>query len=117
VTLLPQSHIQHTVHPPTGTAILILPPSDANTRIYPTQQPSQSTNLNPTNPSSFGPTVRAPLGWIVHARSGDKGSNANVGFWVRHRDEWDWLRGLLSIDTVKHLLGKEYKGGKIVRVL
>jgi hypothetical protein len=27
----------------------------------------------------FGPTTRGPLGWIVHARSGDKGADANCG--------------------------------------
>ena len=28
----------------------------------------------------FGPIVHGPLGWIVHARSGDKGSYAKRGF-------------------------------------
>jgi hypothetical protein len=51
----------------------------------------------------------------VHARSGDKGSNANVGLWVRHKDEWDWLRSLLSVETMKQLLADEYNGKKIDR--
>jgi hypothetical protein len=51
----------------------------------------------------------------VHARSGDKGSNANVGLWVRHKDEWDWLRSLLSVETMKKLLADEYNGKKIDR--
>ena len=29
-------------------------------------------------------TRRVPLGRFVHARSGDKGGDANVGLWVRH---------------------------------
>ena len=62
----------------------------------------------------LGETVKGPLGWIVHARSGDKGSNANVGFWVRHRDEWEWLRWVLSVQTMKELLADEYNGKKIV---
>ena len=62
----------------------------------------------------WGPTVKGPLGWIVHARSGDKGSNANVGFWVRHRDEYEWLRSTLSVEAVKRLLADEYKGKKVV---
>jgi hypothetical protein len=57
----------------------------------------------------YGPTKRAPLGHIVHARSGDKGSNANVGFWVRHPEEYDWLRSLLSTPRFIELLGTEYK--------
>lgn len=63
----------------------------------------------------FGPwgrTVRGPLGWIVHARSGDKGSDCNVGFWVRRRSEYEWLRSVLSIERMKHLLGAECKEGK-----
>jgi hypothetical protein len=28
--------------------------------------------------------VRAPLGTFVHARSGDKGGDANLGLWVAH---------------------------------
>tara|TARA_R110002003_G_scaffold55_8_gene5021 strand:+ start:9587 stop:11311 length:1725 start_codon:yes stop_codon:yes gene_type:complete len=56
----------------------------------------------------YGPTKRGPLGHIVHARSGDKGSNANVGFWVRHSDEYDWLRSLLSTSKFIELLGTEY---------
>jgi hypothetical protein len=62
----------------------------------------------------LGDTVRGPLGWIVHARSGDKGSNANVGFWVRHEDEFEWMRQLLSTENLKILLAKEYSGNKIV---
>lgn len=60
----------------------------------------------------FGPwgrTVRGPLGWIVHARSGAQGCDCNVGFWVRRQSEYEWLRRTLSIERVKHLLGAEYK--------
>lgn len=63
----------------------------------------------------FGPwgrTVRGPLGWITHARSGDKGSDCNVGFWVRRKGEYEWLRSVLTVEQVKHLLGPEYKEGK-----
>ncbi len=57
----------------------------------------------------YGQTKIGPLGQVVHARSGDKGSNANVGFWVRHSDEYDWLRSLLSTSRFIELLGTEYK--------
>ena len=54
-------------------------------------------------------TVRAPLGRIAYARSGDKGGDANVGVWVRSdhpaRDAaYDWLVDLLDASTVKQLL-------------
>ena len=63
----------------------------------------------------FGPTVRGPLGWLVHARSGDKGSNCNVGFWVRHNDEWEWLRSILTSSSIEELLAKEYNGKEVDR--
>ncbi|KAI1066847.1 hypothetical protein LB506_012164 [Fusarium annulatum] len=56
----------------------------------------------------YGDTTSAPLGMRVHARSGDKGSNANVGFWVTEEDEYDWLRSFLSIQRIKQLLGHDY---------
>ncbi|KAJ5159410.1 uncharacterized protein N7482_006414 [Penicillium canariense] len=111
VTLLPQSAVQHRVHLPwkptaTTQVVDIAPPSATQT--YPSQQPSQAvtqTDQPVDLKCGFGPTIRGPLGWIVHARSGDKGSDANCGFWVRHRDEYLWLRSLLSVHTARQLLG------------
>ena len=112
VTLLPQADVEHKVHLWDGSSFIVPPPSQ--TRTYPSQQPSEPVAKD-LEVVDFGETVRGPLGWIVHARSGDKGSNANVGFWVRFRDEWDWLRGLLSTEKMKTLLQEEYKGKKIDR--
>lgn len=116
VTLLPQSDINHQVHLPwlhsePATATTTIPPP-SDTKVYPNRQPSQPVTSNPSDLTSFGPTVRGPLGWIVHARSGDKGSDANCGFWVRHADEYAWLRTLLSADRARQLLGKEYRADK-----
>lgn len=113
VTLLPQSVVRHIVHIP-GESFEIAPPAVDKTKTYPSQQPSEAVTANAADLSEFGATVRGPLGWIVHARSGDKGSNANVGFWVRQADEYAWLRTLLSTETIKQLLAKEYKGKQIV---
>jgi hypothetical protein len=49
-------------------------------------------------------TVRAPLGLLSGARSGDKGGNANVGLWTRTDEEYDWLRDHLSVDLFRELL-------------
>ena len=49
-------------------------------------------------------TVRAPLGLICGARSGDKGGNANVGLWTRTDEEYAWLRGYLSTERFRQLL-------------
>jgi hypothetical protein len=60
--------------------------------------------------------VRAPLGTFVHARSGDKGGDANLGLWVAH-EPWtgsttegqyaarvSWLLDLVTPDFVRALL-------------
>ncbi|MFJ9766611.1 acyclic terpene utilization AtuA family protein [Streptomyces erythrochromogenes] len=49
-------------------------------------------------------TVRAPLGALAGARSGDKGGDANVGIWVGTAPAWDWLRDTLTVDRFRALL-------------
>jgi hypothetical protein len=44
----------------------------------------------------------------VHARSGDKADNSNVGFFVRHDDEYRWLQSLLTIQKLKELFGNDW---------
>jgi hypothetical protein len=54
--------------------------------------------------------VRAPLGTFVHARSGDKGGDANLGLWVAHdghpanHARVSWLLDLVTTDVVRVLL-------------
>jgi hypothetical protein len=54
--------------------------------------------------------MRAPLGTFVHARSGDKGGDANLGLWVAHDgspsydDRVAWLLGLVTPEFVRTLL-------------
>ena len=48
--------------------------------------------------------VVVSLGELVHARSGDKGGDANLRVWVRDRAAWDWLRSTLTIDVLRRLL-------------
>ncbi len=54
-------------------------------------------------------TVRAPLGRLAYARSGDKGGDANIGVWIpadhpSRDDAYAWLVGFLDEDTVRELL-------------
>jgi hypothetical protein len=49
-------------------------------------------------------TVRAPLGTIAGARSGDKGGNANVGVWVRTPEAFAWLDGYLTAKRLTELV-------------
>jgi hypothetical protein len=54
--------------------------------------------------------MRAPLGTFVHARSGDKGGDANLGLWVVHDGHPSyaarvaWLLGLVRPELVRDLL-------------
>ncbi|KAF2422860.1 DUF1446-domain-containing protein [Tothia fuscella] len=111
-TIMPQDLFQErTVLEWSGESTDIPGPSE--TKTYGPQksyEPEQPADL-----SSYGPTTRKPLGWVTLGRSGDKASDADVGFFVRNDDEWDWLRTLLSTETFIKLLGKEYTKNRIDR--
>ncbi|KAJ6092309.1 Protein of unknown function DUF1446 [Penicillium canescens] len=114
VSIFPQDRMRHVCHVPSkGAQIAIEPPTDTVPFIY--EQPTYETKA-PFDLGVFGPTTRAPLGYVVHARSGDKGSDANVGFFVRHADEWDWLRSILTVEKIRTLLAKDDVGNKIFRL-
>ena len=51
-----------------------------------------------------GDTLRAPLGRVAGARSGDKGGDANLGVWVEDDRAWPWLAHFLTLETVRALL-------------
>ncbi|WP_425275683.1 AtuA-related protein, partial [Streptomyces albovinaceus] len=63
-----------------------------------------SRTQTPTLASPPLSPLRAPLGLIAGARSGDKGGDANVGVWVRDGDAWRWLAHELSVERFKELL-------------
>ncbi|CAK9780224.1 DUF1446-domain-containing protein [Cutaneotrichosporon oleaginosum] len=90
-----------------------VPPVDITEPLVPQKD---YDSKEPLQAGAYGETTRGPLGWIVHARSGDKGGNANVGFFVRNADEYAWLKALLSKAEVQRLMGKEYDGNRIERV-
>lgn len=114
VTLLPQSAVKHRVELPWAGRGIDIPVQQNVCADYPRDQKSYETR-DPVDLAAFGPTTRGPLGWIVGGRSGDKASDANVGFYVRHDDEWDWLRSVLTIDRIGQLLDGSNKGKKIER--
>jgi Acyclic terpene utilisation family protein AtuA len=49
-------------------------------------------------------TVRAPLGRVFGARSGDKGGNANVGVWARNQRAYRYLEGFLTVERFRELI-------------
>lgn len=113
VALFPQERLKHEVFSCfDDQRISVAPPGTTHT--YPRHQKSYETQA-PMELCSWGPTQKGSLGLIAHGRSGDKSSDANVGFFVRDQEEWDWLRSTLSVDKIKELLGEEYRGGKIDR--
>jgi hypothetical protein len=76
---------------------------------------SPPTHPSPTHPSptlpasthpdpTHGPTVRAPLGRVFGARSGDKGGNANVGVWARNKAAYRFLDGFLTVERFRELI-------------
>ncbi|MEO7429701.1 MAG: acyclic terpene utilization AtuA family protein, partial [Acidimicrobiales bacterium] len=58
----------------------------------------------PTGVAPSGETVRAPIGRVVGARSGDKGGNANLGVFARTDAAWAWLDDFLTVDRLQALL-------------
>ena len=55
-------------------------------------------------PYVAGATTRGPLGLVADARSGDKGSDANVGLWVESDDAYAWLCAELTVGRFRELL-------------
>lgn len=96
----------------------------------PTTPPPQFEDLSkresyetrkPVDLSSFGQTTSARLGDIALARSGDKGGNANIGFFIPtqlpsaypassplYAESWDWLRTYLTIPKLKEMFGESW---------
>jgi hypothetical protein len=95
-TLVPADRVDHRVVLPDGT-VRSVPPTPTG--------PARSTTTTPApEPLPAGPTVRAPLGVVCGARSGDKGGNANVGIWTRDPAAYAWLRAYLTVERLRMLL-------------
>lgn len=94
-------------------SIKLEPPTD--TIVHPASQPSYEPT-DSIDMGSLGPTKSMPLGRIVYARAGDKGSNCNVGFFARNKEEWPWLRTLLNTEKLIELMADDFKGQKIDRM-
>ena len=111
--LVPQSAVEHTVvhadghrqpipAPPLTAPAVTAPPLTAPADAVPAAPRTTAPGLHP-GAVDFGPTVDGPLGRLVHARSGDKGGNANVGLWVRDPAAWPWLAATLTTERFRTL--------------
>ena len=84
----------------------------AEPTVFTTQEPPAGHGQRPS-PYPAPPDVRTrrlPLGTFVHARSGDKGGDANLGLWVTHDDphRYDarvtWLSKVVTPSRVRALV-------------
>ncbi|UUY48384.1 DUF1446 domain-containing protein [Streptomyces yangpuensis] len=109
---VPAAEVPHTAVLPDGTRVQI-PAPPAAPPASPAFEARGSGGGAPEGVGGAAPagsgaepreTVRAPLGALAGARSGDKGGDANVGVWTRPGPAWDWLRATLTVDRFQALL-------------
>ena len=98
-TLMPNELVRHETVLDDGTRITIDPPKETTAKPPP---PLRATSY--ADVPSGGGTLRAPLGTLVGARSGDKGGNANIGVWAETDAAYAWLARGLSVDKLRELL-------------
>lgn len=106
-----RSAVAHTVVHPDGRTQVVPDPAvtEAHTSGPPTPATPAPAAPGPPGTSGTGVTLTVPLGTFVHARSGDKGGDANLGLWVSRTDERyaarvAWLLGVVTPDWVRALL-------------
>lgn len=90
-------HLRHRVELD-GEAFEIDAAAPASMPIAPIEDGSAATTWDDAD------TMRAPLGRIFGARSGDKGGNANLGVWARSEDAHAFLRAFLTTEKLRELL-------------
>jgi hypothetical protein len=101
--LVPRAAVDHTVLLPDGREERVPDPSCAPL-LPPAVDGSRAESDHVADPDTDIDTVRVPLGRVCGARSGDKGGNANVGFWCATDDAYAWLRDALTVERLHALL-------------
>jgi hypothetical protein len=101
--LLDQSTLEHTVHHHHGTTEIVVPATapDAEGAGAPPAEPSLAPSASAPSSDEL---VVVSLGELVHARSGDKGGDANLGVWVRDPAAGEWLQSTLTVEELRRLL-------------
>jgi hypothetical protein len=89
--------VAHVAVLPDGSRVDIAPPA-GTLALSDVDQPALP------EPLPAVPRLRAPLGAVAGARSGDKGGDANLGVWVRSEREWRWLAHSLTVAEFQRLL-------------
>ncbi len=101
--LLDQAVLEHMVHHHDATTEVIAPGNPHGAGLEQTPQ-AESLAKAVRAPWTADELVVAALGEIVHARSGDKGGDANLGVWVRDPAAWEWLTSTITVDELRRLL-------------
>src|SRR6201993_298859 len=99
--LLDQAMLEHRVHHHDGTTETIAPGRAAGAEVARRAELSFAQSVQEPRTDEL---VVASLGEVVHARSGDKGGDANLGVWVRDPRAWEWLKSTLTVDELRRLL-------------
>ena len=103
-----RAEVEETVHLWDGRTVVIPPmvePAETTAAVVPTVEPPAAAAY-----AEDTPTRSVALGTFVHARSGDKGGDANVGLWVggERGDLRDrrvaWLLHVFTPDHVRRLV-------------
>ena len=97
--LMPNELVRHEAVLADGTRIAIDPPKETTAKL------PQRVKVQVFGGFVAGSgTLRAPLGTLVGARSGDKGGNANIGVWTETDAAYAWLSRGLTVDKLRELL-------------
>jgi Acyclic terpene utilisation family protein AtuA len=104
---VPASEVEHVAVLPDGTRLAVpaapvTAPVTSASVAGPAPRPDAAADPPPSLAGDR--TVRAPLGRVCAARSGDKGGNANVGLWTRDATGYGWLRAYLTVERLRELL-------------
>jgi hypothetical protein len=98
-TLMPSADFAQRVSLDGRTCDVMGTDGDADGDVPPVEAPAP-----PAAWTGGGPTVRAPLGALLGARSGDKAGNATLGVWARDEDAHRWLRSWWGEERLRELL-------------
>jgi hypothetical protein len=110
--LVPSELIEQTVHFEGATVAVPAVTASSTPVVVSPPRGNEQTTKPALAPRSR--LVRAPLGRVAGARSGDKGGNANVGLWVRTGVAYSWLLETLTPDRLRRLL-PEARGLEVER--
>jgi hypothetical protein len=105
------AEVEHRVTHHDGRVEIIAPPTAPAALADPACRDAHEdggTDGGPPARQEPSETVRMPLGSVAQARSGDKGGDANVGFWIsdgpRAAERYAWLRGTLTPELIAGLV-------------